>query len=118
MTLKISGFKVYMPAKNFELSKQFYAALGFMMTPGWGGAADFELNGYRFRLQDYFVKDWAHNFMVVIDVDDINAWHQRAHTMLDSGEFRGMSVKAPEPVDDSLVLHVGDPSGVLLVFVQ
>jgi hypothetical protein len=29
-----------------------------------------------------------------------------------------MSVKPPEPVDDSLVLHVGDPSGVLLIFVQ
>jgi hypothetical protein len=29
-----------------------------------------------------------------------------------------MSVKAPEVVDESLVLHVGDPSGVLLVFVQ
>lgn len=25
---------------------------------------------------------------------------------------------APEPVDDSLVLHVVDPSGVLLTFVQ
>jgi len=35
-----------------------------------GGTADFELNGNRFRLQDYYVKDWADNFLVAIRVDD------------------------------------------------
>jgi hypothetical protein len=118
MALTIRDFKVYMPAKDFELSKRFYTALGFTMSPGWGGTADFELDGHRFRLQDYYVRDWANNFMVVIGVDDVEAWHQRARSLLESGEFPGISVKAPEPVDDSLVLHVGDPSGVLLVFVQ
>jgi hypothetical protein len=66
MALTIRDFKVYMPAKDFELSKRFYAALGFSMSPGWGGTADFELGGHRFRLQDYYVRDWANNFMVVI----------------------------------------------------
>lgn len=64
MSLSINEFKVYMPAKNFEQSKRFYAALGFAMSEGWGGTADFELNGCRFRLQDYYVKDRAENFMV------------------------------------------------------
>ncbi|MGQ0553000.1 MAG: hypothetical protein ACT4PU_07245 [Planctomycetota bacterium] len=118
MTLTIRDFKVYMPAKDFELSKRFYTALGFTMTPGWGDTADFELNGHRFRLQDYYVKDWANNFMVVIGVDDVQAWHQHAKALVESGEFRGSRVKEPEAVDDSLVLHVWDPTGVLLVFVQ
>jgi hypothetical protein len=118
MALTIRDFKVYMPAKDFEKSKRFYSALGFTMSPGWGGTADFELGGHQFRLQDYYVKDWANNFMVVIGVDDVHAWHQRAQQLVDSGEFAGISVKPPEPVDDSLVLHVGDPSGVLLIFVQ
>ena len=118
MELSIRDFKVYMPAKDFELSKRFYTALGFTMSPGWGGTADFELNGHRFRLQDYYVKAWASNFMVVMGVDDVEVWHRRAREMADSGEFDGMSVAPPESVDDSLVLHVGDPSGVLLIFVQ
>jgi hypothetical protein len=118
MALTIRDFKVYVPAKDFETSKRFYSALGFSLTPGWGGSADFELGGHRFRLQDHYVKDWADNFMVVIGVDDVEAWHQRARELQTGGEFKGMSVKAPEPVDDSLVLHVWDPSGVLLVFVQ
>ncbi len=118
MSLSIKDFKVYMPAKNFEESKRFYLALGFTMSEGWGGTADFELNGNRFRLQDYYVKDWADNFMVVMGVDDVEAWHQRAIKIASTGEFGSIRVKAPESVDDSLVLHVVDPSGVLLIFVE
>ncbi len=118
MSLSINDFKVYMPAKDFEQSKRFYTALGFAMSEGWGGTADFELNGNRFRLQDYYVKDWANNFMVVMGVDDAEAWHQHAQKIADSGEFDNIRIKPPEAVDGSLVLHVVDPSGVLLVFVQ
>lgn len=118
MTLSIKDFKVYVPAKDFELSKRFYSALGFSMSEGWGGTADFELNGNRFRLQDYYVKDWANNFMVVIGVDDAEAWHKHVRKIADSGEFGGVRIKPPESVDDSIVLHVVDPTGVLLVFVQ
>lgn len=118
MTLSINDLKVYVPAKDFEQSKRFYTALGFRMSEGWGGTADFELNGNRFRLQDYYVKDWANNFMIVMGVDDAKAWHRLALEIADSGEFHDVRVKPPETVGDSLVLHVVDPSGVLLVFVQ
>ncbi|MGH3041644.1 MAG: VOC family protein, partial [Gaiellaceae bacterium] len=95
---------MYMPAKDFGRSKRFYTALGFKMSEGWGGTADFVLNGNRFRLQDYYVKDWADNFMVVIRVDDVEAWHQHVRTLVDSGEFDNVRIKPPETVDDSLVL--------------
>ncbi|TAM57649.1 MAG: glyoxalase [Rhodanobacter sp.] len=118
MSLSINNLKPYVPAKNFELSKRFYQALGFAMSDGWGGTADFELNGHAFRLQDYYVQDWANNFMFVIGVNDVEAWHQRALELLNSNTFDGMRIKPPEPLEDWLVLHVTDPSGVLLVFVQ
>lgn len=116
MAPSIKDFKVYMPAKDFELSKRFYTALGFSMSKGFGDTADFELNG--FRLQDYYVKDWAENFMVVMPVDDVEEWHQHVRAALDSGAFPGARVTPPEQVEDWSVLHVHDPSGVLLVFVQ
>ena len=118
MTPGINEFKVYMPAKDFALSKRFYAALGFTMSPGWGGTADFDLGGHRFRLQDYYVKDWAENFMVVVGVDDVASWHEHVQRIAGSAQFPGVSIKPPEAVGDSMVLHVTDPSGVLLVFVQ
>lgn len=116
--MKITSLKPYVPAKDFALSQRFYAALGFTRSEGWGGTADFELDGYVFRLQDFYVEDWANNFMFVIGVDDIAGWHARASAMLDSHAFPGMRVGPPEKVDGAQVLHVFDPSGVLLVFVQ
>ena len=118
MSLSINSLRPYVPAKNFELSKRFYQALGFAMSEGWGGTADFELNGHAFRLQDYYVQDWANNFMFVISVDNVEAWHQRATELLSSNVFNGMRIKPPEALEGGLVLHVTDPSGVLLVFVQ
>jgi predicted enzyme related to lactoylglutathione lyase len=118
MTLSIRDLKPYVPAKDFERSKQFYSALGFSMSEGWGGTADFELNGNRFRLQNYYVRDWADNFMMVMGVDDVQAWYQHVRKVADDGGFDNVRMKPPEPVGDSRVLHVTDPSGVLLIFVQ
>ena len=118
MAPSIRDFKPYVPAQDFELSKRFYTALGFNMSPGWGGTADFELNGCRFRLQDYYVKDWAENFMVVMGTDDVQAWHEHVQKVLESGEFGSARTSPPEAVDGAMVLHVIDPTGVLLIFVQ
>jgi predicted enzyme related to lactoylglutathione lyase len=118
MSLSIKNFKVYVPAKDFEKSKRFYSALGFSMSEGWGGTADFELSGTCFRLQPYYVKDWAENFMVVINVDDVDGWFKRVQEIAGSGEFGKVIASAPEPVGGSRVFEIVDPSGVLLVFVQ
>lgn len=113
----IRDLKAYVPAKHFALSKRFYAALGFAMSEGFGGTADFELGGSRFRLQDYYVQDWADNFMMVMGVDDVDAWHRLAQEVAADPDFAAVRVKPPESVGDSRVLHVVDPSGVLLIFV-
>jgi hypothetical protein len=114
----IRDLKAYVPAKDFELSKRFYSALGFTMSEGWGGTADFELGGHRFRLQNYYVADWANNFMMVMRVDDVDAWERLASDVAREPGFKDVRVREIEAVGDSRVLHVADPSGVLLIFVQ
>jgi hypothetical protein len=114
----ITALKIYVPAKDFELSKRFYSAVGFTLSEGWGGTADFTLCGHQFRLQDYYVKEWAENCMMVLGVDDIEAWHQHVRQVVEVGAFPRVRFTPPEPVDQSMVLHLWDPSGVLLVFVQ
>ncbi len=118
MPLTVNSFRVYLPAKTFEQSKRFYSALGFNMSEGWGGSADFELNESCFRLQNYYVEDWANNCMVAISVDDLNAWHQRARELESNREFDSVRIEPPKIVDGSKVMHIWDPSGVLLVFVE
>ncbi len=118
MSLRITELKAYVPAKDFAESKRFYQMLGFTMSDGWGGTADFALNGQGFRLQDYYVKEWADNFMFVIRVEDVEQWHRRAQDIVSEGGFANVRFSAPEPVDGALVLHIWDPCGVLLIFVQ
>ena len=118
MSPSINDLKAYVPAKDFELSKRFYQALGFNMSDGWGGTADFELNGYRFRLQNYYVKDWADNCMIVMGADDVDAWFEKASQVAQATEFRDVRVQPIESIGDARVLNVVDPSGVLLIFVQ
>ncbi|HEX6811156.1 MAG TPA: hypothetical protein VF384_06010 [Planctomycetota bacterium] len=117
-TPTISRLRVLVPAKDFELSKRFYSALGFRMTPAFGDTLDCELGGREFRLQDYYVKQWADNCMMVIDVEDVAAWHAHVEAVLAREKLPGARVTPPEQAGDSTVLHVWDPSGVLLVFVQ
>lgn len=114
----VRGLKAYVPAKDFERSKAFYASLGFTLSAGWGGTVDCELNGNEFRLQDYYVKDWAENFMMVMYVDSVTEWHDHVTRVFNEGPFPEVRIKEPEPVNGFMVLHVVDPSGVLLVFVQ
>jgi catechol 2,3-dioxygenase-like lactoylglutathione lyase family enzyme len=119
MSLEIKSMNVYVPAKDFELSKRFYTALGFTLTEGWAGSFDCRLGNALFRLQNYYVKDWANNFMMQFDVDDANEWYEHVKPIIDSGEFGDARIMLPEAVtDDTIITHVVDPTGVLLIFIQ
>ena len=117
MRTSIIDMLVYTPAKDFDMSKRFYSALGFEMTEGWGGTFDCRLGGASFRLQNYYVKDWAENFMMRFGVDDVYAWYEHAKKIVSQGNFGDARVSAPEMAGDTPIFHVHDPSGVLLIFV-
>jgi hypothetical protein len=119
MKLAIEELSVYTPAKDFELSKRFYAALGFTLTEGWGDTVDCRLGDAVFRLQNYYVKDWAENFMMKFSVKNIEGWHAHAKKVIDEGDFGDARISAIETVGgDTKIFHVWDPCGVLLIFIQ
>lgn len=118
MKSSIKELVVYVPAENFAVSKSFYAALGFELTEGWGGTFDCRLGGAVFRLQNYYVKDWAENFMMKFDVDDVQAWHEHAKKVIDEGDYSNARYDEPEIIGDTKICHVWDPCGVLLIFIQ
>lgn len=118
MTPTIHEMVVYTPAEDFEQSKRFYAALGFALAEGWGGTMDCTLGGAKFRLQDYYVKDWAENFMMKFDVPDVQAWYAFAKPIIAEGDFGNARIAEPEMIGDTAVMHIWDPCGVLLIFIQ
>ncbi len=118
MNPTIKTLLVYTPAKDFEISKRFYSELGFEMTEGWGGTMDCRLGGAAFRLQNYYVKDWAENFMMRFEVDDVGVWYEHAKKIIEGGNFGDARVSEPETAGDTLLFHIWDPCGVLLIFLQ
>lgn len=118
--LKVTDVKVFVPARNFQLSRAFYEALGW--TTNWvheEGLAEMELGGTRFLLQNYYRKAWANNFMFYINVEDVEAWYRQISEVLAQNDFGKARVEAPQkqPHQDT-VCFVWDPSGVLLHFAQ
>lgn len=118
MKLTINDLKIYTPAKDFELSKLFYSKLGFELTEVWAGDVDCRLGGAVFRLQNYYKKEWADNFMMLFGVDDARAWHLHAKQVIELGNFGSAKVAEPEEIDGAVICHVWDPSGILLIFIS
>lgn len=111
--LRITEIKAFVPAKDFELSKQFYKDLGFTMASEGGGVAYFHFGHVSFLLQDFCAASLAENFMMHILVEDVDAW--RNH-VLASGVVSKYGVRVTEIESQPWRMRdfcLSDPSGVL-----
>ena len=105
--------KAFVPAKDFELSKQFYIDLGFTKASDSDGIAYFCQGQCSFLLQDFYEKALAENLMMHLLVEDIQAWHRHVTTANLAGQY---GVQASEVIQQPwgmLDFVVRDPSGVL-----
>ena len=103
----------FLPAKDFELSKRFYEALGFEKLLDTD-VAIFRIGQGVFRLQPYYQKDWAENFMLQLMVDDLDQWWAHIQSLDLPGRFGVAPPKAPAMQSWGLrIAHLFDPSGVL-----
>ena len=62
------------PAKGFKISRRFYADLGFQPNMLTDGLAEMSLGAFSFILQDYYVREWADNFVMHMRVSDVAFW--------------------------------------------
>jgi len=102
--------QAFVPARDFCLSKRFYAAIGFTLEWSTSDIACFRNGASRFLLQDFHIPDAAHTAMSLI-VNDVDAWWK--HVAVQASDF-GIAVAPPEirpwGVRDFQLL---DPTGVL-----
>ncbi len=103
----------FLPAKDHDLSKRFYGALGFEKLLD-ADVAIFRLGGSGFILQRHYQKDWAENFMMQLMVDNLDAWWTHIQNLNLPGKFGVAAPKPPAMQSWGLrVAYVFDPSGVL-----
>jgi uncharacterized glyoxalase superfamily protein PhnB len=103
----------FVPAKDFELSKRFYEALGFEKVLD-GEVAIFNAGSGGFVLQQYYQKDWAENTMLQLMVDDLDAWWAHIEALDLPAKFGVQPPKPPAMQPWGLrTAYVFDPCGVL-----
>ena len=113
MNLSTALIRPFIPAKDFELSKHFYEALGFEKVLD-SEVAIFNAGSGGFILQRYFQEDWANNCMLQLMVDDLDQWWAHIESLDLTNRFGVPAPKAPAMQPWGLrVAYVVDPSGVL-----
>jgi catechol 2,3-dioxygenase-like lactoylglutathione lyase family enzyme len=113
LTDGVISLRPFVPAKDFELSKRYYFDLGFSLVYEHPNVAGLALGSHEFLLQNYYVEEWAGNFMMHLLVSDVEAWWAFVQTLDLPGKY-GVPPANPPKEDEVLkVFHLIDPSGVL-----
>jgi predicted enzyme related to lactoylglutathione lyase len=107
------SLRVFLPTRDFELSKRFYEALGFEKVLD-GEVAIFESGSGGFILQRYYQEDWAGNMVMQLMVDDLDAWWRHIERLDLANAFNVRPPKAPAMQPWGLrIAYIVDPAGVL-----
>ena len=112
-SLTITEIKASVPARDFALSKQFYADLGFTIAWSDDELAYLHHGNASFLLQNFYEPELANNFMMHILVEDVDAWwaHVKAQRLAER-----YGVMTEPPADRPWGLRdfvIADPTGVL-----
>ena len=103
----------FLPAKDFDLSKAFYEALGFETLLD-ADVAIFGAGSGGFILQRFYRQELAENFMMQLMVDDLDAWWAHIEGLDLPARFGVQPPRAPAVQPWGLrIAYVFDPSGVL-----
>ncbi len=110
----VIDIKAFVPARDLELSKAFYTALGFTINFSNDEIAELQLGAYRFLLQKFYVAEHAGNFMMSLNVEDVDAWWEFIQLKAFTRKYPGITCKPPAMQPWGMrVLYLSDPTGVL-----
>ena len=113
----VSAMRPTVPAKDLDTSKRFYIELGFRPRQLTDRLVEMQLGVFSFILQDYYVREWADNFVVHVTVSDVGAWWNHIVSLDLPARYR-VKIQAPESQGWAVVAGVTDPSGVLWRFAE
>ena len=81
----------FVPSKDLDVSVAFYSALGFTLGHRDDSLAIMETQGAGILIQNYWVEEWAGNWMAQLFVEDLDAWWPRT-----AGLAERFGVRAPQ----------------------
>lgn len=116
MNHNAKSIRAFIGAKNFEISRQFYADLGFEETVLFPKMSVFKSGELAFYLQDYYSKDWVDNTMLFMEVDSVQRFWEELVTLQLPEKYENVKIVPIQHNDWGSECFVHDPSGVLWHF--
>lgn len=110
----VTDLRAFVPARDLDLSKQFYIDLGF--TNNWSNSeiAELQVGSFRFLLQRFYVAEHAGNFMMSLVVEDADQWWEYIQRVDIANKYPSIMCKPPTMQPWGIrVLYLSDPTGVL-----
>lgn len=106
----------FIPAKDFNLSKEFYQRLGFSVGEEFEDGTKFIECNYLdnfFILQDLWIEQWAQNTMLIVETESLEETLQKVDEFFKDHPKSNIKIKGPFEGNYGRQLHLIDPSGVL-----
>ena len=114
MIAGIRSMRPAVPSRDFGESKRFYSARGFKLTDLGPTLAEARLGAHSFLLQDFYVTEYAKNFVMHMRVESADDWWAMIEPLALEKTFKVRSPRPPKLESWGLrVLCVFDPSDVL-----
>jgi uncharacterized glyoxalase superfamily protein PhnB len=115
MNLKAKEIMAFVPSgKDYSQALAFYRDLGFEATWTSDELSVLKKDDCRFFLQNFAHEAMQKNFMMNLEVEDLDAWWRKIQEADLAGRYPG--VRATEPRDypwGKREIHLIDPAGVL-----
>lgn len=111
------SIRTFIGSLDFDVSKQFYTDLGFKEYPIGDDMSYFNIDpNLGFYLQKYYVKEWLHNTMLLVEVEDVHEHWSYLNSLGLDQKYAGVRLSAVKDEDWGNVFFLHDPAGVLWHF--
>ncbi|HQU27767.1 MAG TPA: glyoxalase [Calditrichia bacterium] len=119
MSYQAKSIRTFIGAKNYRESREFYRALGFLEIEIDEKMCLFKVNEtLGFYLQDYYVKAWVNNSMILLEVDDLDQCRSELFAKKLPETYKAVRFSEIKRQSWGRELFMHDPSGVLWHFCE
>lgn len=114
LNLHVKEVMAFVPSgKDYELSLRFYQDMGFVIDWKSDDLALVRIGAFRFFLQNFENRNMQDNFMMNVEVADLDAWWEKLSGANLPEKYPGVSVKPPQVFPwGKREINVRDPAGI------
>jgi catechol 2,3-dioxygenase-like lactoylglutathione lyase family enzyme len=114
--LNAKSIRPFIGSKDFEVSRSFYADLGFEETVLSPKLSVFKTQSIAFYLQNAYMEEWIDNTMVFVEVESTQAYYDALAALNLPEKYPAVKLIPIRDNDWGRECFLHDPSGILWHF--